>query len=34
MVLTPILKVNFEEVTELPETIRGDGGLDLLVNEK
>ena len=26
MVLTPILKVNFEEVTELPETIRGDGG--------
>ena len=26
MVLTPILKVNFEEVAELPETIRGDGG--------
>ena len=26
MVLTPIVKVNFEEVTELPETIRGDGG--------
>ena len=26
MVLTPRVKVNFEEVTELPETIRGDGG--------
>tara|TARA_B100000287_G_C19971790_1_gene518824 strand:+ start:18 stop:455 length:438 start_codon:yes stop_codon:yes gene_type:complete len=26
MVLCPILKVNFEEVDELPETIRGAGG--------
>tara|TARA_Y100001970_G_scaffold20949_1_gene23779 strand:- start:1643 stop:2080 length:438 start_codon:yes stop_codon:yes gene_type:complete len=26
MVLTPIVKVNFEEVVELPETLRGDGG--------
>ena len=26
MVLTPIVKVKFEEVTELPETLRGDGG--------
>ena len=26
MVLTPIVKVNFEEVDELPETLRGDGG--------
>ena len=35
MVLTPIVKVNFEEVTELPETIREVmGDLDLLVNEK
>ena len=26
MVLTPILKIEFEEVSELPETIRGSGG--------
>ena len=26
MVLSPILKVNFEEVDELPETVRGSGG--------
>ena len=26
MVLTPILKLEFEEVNELPETIRGSGG--------
>ena len=26
MVLAPILKVNFEEVDSLPDTIRGDGG--------
>jgi len=26
MVLTPILKVDFEEVDSLPDTIRGDGG--------
>ena len=26
MVLTPILKIEFEEVDELPETIRGSGG--------
>ena len=26
MVLSPILKVNFEEVDELPDTVRGTGG--------
>ena len=26
MILTPILKIEFEEVNELPETIRGSGG--------
>ena len=26
MVLTPVLKIEFEEVNELPETIRGSGG--------
>ena len=26
MVLTPIQKIDFEEVSELPETIRGSGG--------
>jgi len=26
MILTPVLKVNFEEVDNLPETIRGSGG--------
>ena len=26
MVLTPILKIEFEEVDELPETMRGSGG--------
>ena len=26
MVLTPVLKIKFEEVNELPETIRGSGG--------
>ena len=26
MVLTPVVKVKFEEVSELPETLRGDGG--------
>ena len=26
MVLTPILKLEFEEVNELPETVRGSGG--------
>ncbi len=26
MVLTPIIKASFEEVDDLPETIRGEGG--------
>ena len=26
MILTPVLKIEFEEVNELPETIRGSGG--------
>ena len=26
MVLTPVIKINFEEADELPETIRGAGG--------
>ena len=26
MVLVPILKIDFEEVNELPETMRGSGG--------
>ncbi len=26
MILMPILKVNFEEVNDLPETVRGSGG--------
>ena len=26
MVLVPILKVDFEEVDDLPETLRGSGG--------
>jgi len=26
MVITPIIKVNFENVEELPETLRGEGG--------
>ena len=26
MVLTPVIKMNFEEIEELPETIRGEGG--------
>ena len=26
MILTPVLKLEFEEVNELPETIRGSGG--------
>ena len=26
MVLMPVLKIDFEEVNELPETIRGSGG--------
>ena len=26
MILTPVLKIKFEEVNELPETIRGSGG--------
>ncbi len=26
MVLTPVIKATFEEVNDLPETIRGDGG--------
>ena len=26
MILMPVLKVNFEEVDELPETLRGSGG--------
>ena len=26
MVLVPVIKVNFEEVENLPETIRGEGG--------
>jgi len=26
MVLTPVIKMNFEEKDELPETIRGEGG--------
>ena len=26
MVLAPVIKMNFEETDELPETIRGEGG--------
>ena len=26
MILMPVLKVNFEEVSDLPETVRGSGG--------
>jgi len=26
MVLTPVIKINFEETQELPETMRGEGG--------
>ena len=26
MVLMPVLKIDFEEVDELPDTIRGSGG--------
>ena len=26
MILMPILKIDFEEVDELPETVRGSGG--------
>ena len=26
MVLTPVIKATFEEVNDLPETIRGEGG--------
>ena len=26
MILMPVLKVDFEEVNELPETMRGSGG--------
>ena len=26
MVLTPVLKIEFEEVNDLPETLRGSGG--------
>ena len=26
MVLVPVLKIDFEEVDELPDTIRGSGG--------
>ena len=26
MVLTPIVKMDFEETKELPDTIRGEGG--------
>ena len=26
MILMPILKVNFEEVEKLPDTVRGTGG--------
>jgi dUTP pyrophosphatase len=26
MVLVPVIKMNFEETDELPETIRGEGG--------
>tara|TARA_B100001121_G_scaffold153966_1_gene134574 strand:- start:861 stop:1298 length:438 start_codon:yes stop_codon:yes gene_type:complete len=26
MILTPVIKINFEETEELPETIRGEGG--------
>ena len=26
MVLVPVIKMNFEEIEELPETIRGEGG--------
>ena len=34
MVLVPIIKASFEEVENLPETIRGEGGLDLQENEQ
>ena len=34
MVLTPIIKAEFEEVTELPKSLRGEVVLALLVNEK
>ena len=26
MILTPVIKMEFEEVDQLPETIRGSGG--------
>ena len=26
MVLTPVFKIEFEEVNDLPETLRGSGG--------
>jgi len=26
MVLTPVIKMNFEETEKLPETMRGEGG--------
>ena len=34
MVLTPIIKMELEETNELPESIRGEGVLVQLVNEK
>ena len=35
MILMPVLKVNFEEVDDLPETLRGSGGFGSTgVNEK
>ena len=32
MVLTPVIKMNFEETEELPETIRGEGGFLSLIH--
>ena len=33
MILTPVIKMKLEEADELPETIRGEGGLAQQVNE-
>ena len=34
MVLNPIIKMELEETNELPDSIRGEGGLVQLVNRK
>ena len=33
MILTPVVKMDFEETNDLPETIRGQDGFDQQVNE-